>query len=322
MTDLTIKDEFTNVQDLQAKLLTEIHILRLNIDLSLLNAEIANHQQVHASVDSNIFTKVTYGVKNEFNNIKTEKLNKEKDVTVKKLEEFSNKQSDYDEIMLLIDKTFQTDDHGVSKYLFAITLVNELKEYYYEDISLKTVSAMLFKDEEVLKKLRNNFKDMYVKIGAQSLSQTQKYALGAAAGIAFASSVLVAPLLLAALTIPFSVGALTLATVTGISATVGSTYAAMTIKNKTDLKKDFKAMSYDEITYVLTMKTMLLDHAFTTLPEDKFKEYLNDVLLMTSDLKADSLYYALVEKTETEKNEKLTDAYYRFDKQMLKKYKL
>lgn len=320
--ELLKQEEFDQVNNLQNKLLEELHLLRLNIDLMLLNTEILNHQEILPTDDANMFTKVTYQVKNEINNIKSEKLIKQKENVELKINEISNKTVEYDDVMKLIEQTFENDENNISRFLFSITFVNEQKEYYYEDISLKTVSAMLWKDEAILKTLKSNFKDIYVKIGSQTLSSNQKYALTAAAGISLASAVLVAPVLLATLSLPLTLSAFTIATITGVSLTVGTTYASMSLINRKLVKDDFKKLNYDEITYILAMKSMLLDFSFKTLPLDEFKEALNDVLLMTSDLKSDSLYYALVEKTDSEKNEKLTDAYYRFDKHLLKKYKL
>ncbi|MFI3329753.1 MAG: hypothetical protein R3Y05_04630 [bacterium] len=316
------QQNYNSINNSQSRLLEELHLLRLNIDLMLINTEILNHQEVIPTDDANIFTKVTYQVKNDINSIKTEKLVKEKEIVEYKIKQISEKTVDYDEVLDLINETFKEDENDISRYLFSITLVNEQKEYIYDDISLKTVSTMLWKDESFLKSLKISFKEVYVKIGAANLSDKQKYALTAAAGISIASCVLVAPVVLATLSLPLTISAFTIATITGVSLTVGSTYAGMSVMNKTLVKKDFKQLNYDEITYILAMKSMLLDYSFKTLPPEGFKEYLNDVLLMTSDLKSDSLYYALVEKTDSEKNEKLTDAYYRFDKHLLKKYKI
>lgn len=52
----------------------------------------------------------------------------------------------------------------------------------------------------------------------------------------------------------------------------------------------------------------------------EFKEYLNDMLVLLGDLKSDSMYYSLVEKTEKDKHKKLTDAYHRLDKMLLEKF--
>ncbi len=321
MSLLPSKNDYENINNLQTQLMQELHLIRLNIDLMILNAELLNYQVIHANEKSSIFTKVTYGVKNEFNNIKSEKLNKDKEIVEQRIKEISDKTVDYDETIELIEKTFKDDEYGISRYLFSLTFVNDVKEYLYEEISLKTVSTMLYKDETILKKIKNDFKDTYIKIGSQSLSTTQKYAIGVAAGLALASAVIVAPVVLASISLPLTLSSFTIYTITGVSLTTSVTYSAMKINNRTDIKNDFKKLNYEEITYILALKSLLLDYSYKTLEKDKFKEYLNDVLLLTSDLKADSLYYALVENNDLEKNQKLTDAYYRFDKQMLKKFK-
>lgn len=324
-----IEEKFNKTNNSNKDLLEAIDLVRLNVDLSIINEEIEKNKQVHATEDSNFFEKVTLGVVNEFKGSKLEKFEKQQKETLARISELSNQSLTYKDVVEMINKTFENDENSMARYLFSVTLIAEQKEYIYNQESEDAVSLMLWGNSTFLGQIKIAFKETYLKIGNAGLTNNQKFVLGASAAALLVTSVALAPILIAASTaitvgaiaLPFGFSAITAACVFGSGLTLGTTYAGMKVFNKEQVKNDFKGLNYEEVTYVLALKSMLLEYGHKSMDEENFKEYLNDVLLLTSDLKADSLYYALVEKDNIERNEKLTEAFYRFDKEMLKKYR-
>lgn len=323
-----IKQVINETTELNKKLLDKIHIYRLNYDLNIINNEILNNEKEEVNSKTNIFEKVASSVKNEIKETKLEKLNKQLKETNKRLEEVNNENITFDDLLKLVDKTFKKDSDDLSKYLFSISIIASNNEYFYADKSEGSVSILLWENASLLENIKKEFKSNFVKITSLGLSNNQKLVLAGTAGATLIASLLVAPSILSSvgkaavgtLILPTGVTAITAACILGAGLSATTTYAGMKILNKEKFKEDLKKLSYEEISYILTVKALLLTHAKNVMSEDNFKEYLNDILLLTSDLKSDSLYYALVEKDDIERNEKLTEAFYRFDKILFKAY--
>lgn len=312
--DNTIKE----TSELNNKILDAIHLFRLNFDLRVLNEELEKNQKETVSSKSNIFEKAAKNIKNEIKSNKSEKLQKNLDETTKLLSDLGNKDISYDELLEMTSKGFKDN---ISKLLFSISLVLEEKEYFYDEQSESTISMMLWEDVAYLENLKKDFKANYIKISSTNITSNKTILLGASACASFVTSLSSNPTFLDNLAVSNvkNDASNTIATLVALSLTKDTLYSEMKTINKEQLKTDFTKLSLEEVSYVYSVKSILIDFILNT-NKTAFKDYLTDILSLTNDLKAVCLTNALVNKTNIESNEKLIDAFYRFEKDLLKKH--
>lgn len=319
---MVIEEKFEEIKLDFQDLLDAIHYLRVNKDHEIIKEYLDKNKIIDVHEDSKFFEKISTTVTNEIKNqttLKYEKLEKEILKRKKGLKVVS-----YKDVTNMINELYKDDEHNLQKYLLSITLVNSENKYKYSKESEKYISVLLWNDENFLDNIKKSYKETYFSLGNTALTSEQKMFIGIATAAILLTAIAVAPLTLGsaivgAISAPLAIGSfLATGAVTGLTA--GISYATMKLENKVKLKSDFKKLKFDEITYVLTLKAMLLEYAHKSMTQLDFKEYLNDTLLLTSDLKADMLYCGLVEKEDISKNENASEVFYKFDKRLYKTF--
>lgn len=336
------EDAFKQTQKNQEVLLKKIQLLRHYADLNATDAALAKNVGTAVPINAGFFSKVTGNVSNTYKNNQTSKLTPQRMVIEGLIKNLSYYEYSYENLQRLVNAMFSNDNGNIAKTVFSLTVLSDEKHYYYKDYSLRVASYLLWNDYEFLHNLKKEFEKKYKKLSDNGLSTGQVIALVGVTSIAALSAGLaVAPLFVGGAGVSASVATSTLAgagallgtemmsvgmQVSGLTVLVltggsmGLTYTSLKAYNNYDIRKEMKKLSYNEITYFVTLKSIQLDMAQKTMSSTEFKEYLNDMLVLLGDLKSDSMYYSLVEKTEKDKHKKLTDAYHRLDKMLLEKF--
>ncbi len=341
--EVKVKEQINEIEEKQKKLLYLVKFVRTHVDFSRTKDELDKHNIVSVRSDAGLFSKLGSSVKNKYESGQITKYQNQLTVVSRKLDSFDckNHNEKYDEFKKITNELYKEKEDDISKLLLSIQIITENDEYFYKEESLDQVSLMLWNNAKFLSNLKDRFKKLYCQIANVGLSDTQKIALIgggviltaatcglASAGIAFlgAGAVGGAAFTAGLATLGGSFGMAgglgLLVAVGGVSLGAGAllTYGGLTTYNKQKIKQDFKKLSYNEVTQFLTIKYLQLEHASRIMTKDEFKNYINDTLVMTGDLKSESLFLALVEDQEVDKNSKLTDAYHRFDKTILNKF--
>lgn len=316
---MSIENTIKETNELNNKLLNAIHLYRLNYDLRVLLEELEKNKQENVSTKSNIFEKAAKNIKNEIKSNKSDKLQKNLDETKELLKEQNNKDISYDDLLKLFNKSFK--DNELSKLLFSISLVIEEKEYFYDEQSESTISMMLWEDVSYLENLKNNFKTNYIKISSTNITSNKHILLGASACASFVTSLSVNASFLDNLAVNVkSDKSSTIGALIALGLSKDTNYETMKTVNKEQLKSEFSKLSLEEVSYIYTIKSLVAEYVIKNLDKTTSKNYLNDLLLLTNDLRANCLYSALVNKVDVDSNEKLIDVFYRFEKDLLKKH--
>lgn len=312
-------------KELNEQLLKYIDNFRLHADFHIINEELEKNVLEDVDTKGNFFEKTASKVKNEIKENKTEKLNKQL-VTVKtKLQNCENEVT-HEQLRSLITSAFGNDEVNILKYLFSITLISTNVEYFYEERSEAIISDLLWGDSEYLEELHKSIRNTFIRITSLNISTNQKLLFGGVAGdssvepLLLASSILVSTSKIKAddFELP-ELNSVTAAALIASGLSQGTTYDGMRVSNREKMRADYKDLTFESITFILTVKVLLL--AFMkNINKEEFNNYLNDTLLLSSELKADTLYYALIKRVEIPRNEDLLNAYHRFDDILFKTY--
>ena len=227
----------------------------------------------------------------------------------------------------LIESLFKNDKYGLSKLVFASSIIlDDEYEYRYVDEGLEDVSILLYGDGKTLSMIKKSLFDNYNAISPKSLSNVQK---GILLGVAVSSVVGVAsiPLILtpgSAVAAGLAahgfaaVGAITLESVLMSAAITGIVYGGMKLYNDEKVKMEFKKLSPEKNALYLALQCTYIERIKSQLPEDEFKEQLDSILKNLSTLKGDLDYYLFVEKESTKENKEKIKSFHEFDNRLSK----
>ena len=253
----------------------------------------------------------------------------QKDETIDKaLKEFEEKNPHVIELADaegLIDRLFKDDNYGLSKLVFASSIIlDDEYDYKYVEEGLKDASVLLYGDEQTLLVIKKQLYDNFNAISPKSLSSVQK---GILIGVAAASvvGVLSMPVILApttaaaaALASHGAIGALTLESVLVSAAITGIVYGGMKLYNNEKVKAEFKSLSPEKNALYLALQCTYIERIKSQIDEDEFKEQLDSILKNLATLKSDLDYYYFVEKESTKENKEKIKSFHEFDNRLSK----
>ena len=221
----------------------------------------------------------------------------------------------------LIESLFKEDKYGLSKLIFASSVIlDDEYEYKYVDEGLQDVSVLLYGNEETVPEIKKQLFDNYDAISPKSLSNVQK---GILLGVAVTSAigVLGMPLLLVpgAVTLSaLSIQGITLESVLMSAAITGIVYGGMKLYNDETVKAEFKKLAPEKNALYLALQCTYIERIKSQLDEDEFKEQLDSILKNLSTLKGDLDYYLFVEKESTKENKEKIKSFHKFDDRLSK----
>ena len=221
----------------------------------------------------------------------------------------------------LIETLFKEDKYGLSKLIFASSVIlDDEYEYKYVDEGLQDVSVLLYGNKETLPEIKKQLFENYDAISPKSLSSVQK---GILLGVAATSAVAVLgmPLLLVpgAITLSaLSVHGITIESLLMSAAITGIVYGGMKLYNDETVKAEFKKLAPEKNALYLALQCTYIQRIKTQLEEDEFKEQLDSILKNLSTLKGDLDYYLFVEKESTKDNKEKIKSFHKFDDRLFK----
>ena len=221
----------------------------------------------------------------------------------------------------LIETLFKEDKYGLSKLIFASSVIlDDEYEYKYVDEGLQDVSVLLYGNKETLPEIKKQLFENYDAISPKSLSSVQK---GILLGVAATSAVAVLgmPLLLVPGAITLSaltVHGITIESLLMSAAITGIVYGGMKLYNDETVKAEFKKLAPEKNALYLALQCTYIQRIKTQLEEDEFKEQLDSILKNLSTLKGDLDYYLFVEKESTKDNKEKIKSFHKFDDRLFK----
>ena len=289
---------------------------------------------------------------NLFRRKETQRLSEKKkqcqDSIDKFLSECQNEGVKLDEVITeaslreLIDKVFENDKFEFQKINFAMNLCLQeeeaSEEFIYGDETLYDISSLLFGDPMRMECIKENFYKNFKELSNGNFWERNKYLLiGSGISLAFIS--ILTPVAL-------GVTALTSGAVTSCLAQIGSCVpgligtgiakvTAMTIlssaviysgvlagvgidgmiKSK-QVKDAFRQLKPNDLAALLAMKATLINFGMENMDDDECKKELDKCLSSLNDLRADSEYMLIVEKSDADSSKKKIKICNRFIKQL------
>ena len=223
----------------------------------------------------------------------------------KEIDKFNSKNEkvmDVDSAKSLVASMFANDKYGLTKLLFAVTVIlDDEYSYEYVDEGLEDVSETLYGDKVALPKIREQLDVNYRALSLTSLAGLNRSALTGVAGAWMALTLVFAPM------------------VAVTSAIVGAVAAhELLSKNREKIKEEFKKSSSQNNAFYLALQLTYLQRIKETLNEDEFKEEFDSILKNVQELKSDLDYYLFVEKEATKDNKDKVRAFHEFDNRLVK----
>lgn len=253
------------------------------------------------------------------------KLAEDIDAEIKKFEENHQNVIDDEAALSLVDELFKEDKYGMTKLLFASTIIlDDEYNYKYVEDGLAAISNILYQNKESLAEIKKQLFENYNAIAPNVLSNTQKGILmGVAAasliGIVTMPAIMSVGLSATALAAhSFGIGAITLETVLISAAITGFTYGGMKLYNDAKIKKEFLELSPEKNAFYLAIQCTFIQRLKEQASEEEFKEQLDSILRDLGVLKSDLDYYLFVEKESTKENKAKVKSFHEFDNRLLK----
>lgn len=343
MTEI-ISREINEINDKQKRLFLGCQYARLSIGLDVVNKELKENEPISLNGTETFFVQTKTAAKNAIKNAAREGLLKQKATIEKQLAEFSQRHSysefasGYDELEKLASDVYKSDKYDLAKMVFSATLVFDGEyKYQYHTVGLRNISRVLWGDESKLLNIEESIRNIYKDLTKQPFNTTQKVVLGAAVGLAIVTAV--SPLLLpigAGAAPEITGGLAALGTEIGIGGTmlegisllalaetaldiiaVGCVYGGMKAYNKISAQKTFREIKWNDAAHILAIKCYLVRSSKYTMPEELYKESINEMLQIIQDLKADTDYVLLVEKENIENNKNKIQVFHNLDKKLM-----
>lgn len=271
---------------------TNLTYCRLKAELAIIEEEIAGNQPLPLNEEQNVFKKALNAIATEVENERRRKavqeLTAEKKTALEALALFEREHGgkelalsqDLEKLKAFMQKElFKRDAYGLAKMQFALMLaLDEPYAYQRPEESLQIVSLLLFDDPKRMNVLYTCFRANF-----KSIQQTPRDDLQAELLLGM-SALSVVPF-----SLPLSILSMG---ATGVLAVWQHT------RNQKRLKAALDSLSTDEIHTFLAIKLTLIQQSKGVMPEEKWKELIDDFLKYVNNFRSDSEYEWLVEQLD------------------------
>lgn len=337
--DDSVAQTFVAQTDKQAKLAAAIALYRYNLELKMIEDEIAGNSPIPTQNDSKVKRAIIDGTVNAFRRKETQRLSKKKTQCLDNISAFLAKckadgieLADVDEnaVRQMADEYFASDNFGLQKISFAMYLClqddPEGIEYVYGDATMKNVSNILFGDAMRIRRIKEKFYENYKELSNGDFWERNKYFI-IGTGVSIALVAVLTPIALGATAAssavvtsclaqlghaaPGLIGA-GIARVTGM-AVLGSALfggAALATVGFGELirseqtKEAFRKLQPSDVAALLAMKATLIDFGKPLMDDEKCKKELDECLMGLNDFRSDAEYMLIVEKCDAENSKK------------------
>lgn len=315
------------------KLLKTLQYMRVVYANNLVDNQIEKKQLVESDKKDGFLKNLGTSLSNSLKKGSLKNLNTKKKKITTTLENFK-KVDIYNgdkEVIYAVQNLFKEDVYNLEKTLFSLNVIfdNEIS-YECEKESLNYISSILWNEESYLSKLKSEVEDIYMDIAKQPLSTRQKVILG---GVIAGAALTIFSLGVSTL------GALSASAFTHTLATLGgtmaggisvyatavvlltgligtTTYIAMNEHNKSELRKQFRKMKYEEMAIIISIRAYMMKITKTRMPLDLYKEKTDELLQMIQDIRSDTEYSLFVERNDIEENKKKIKVFHNLDNKL------
>ena len=258
--------------------------------------DMQSSEPVHIENERNAITRFFAGIINEFaNNVRrknTLELSAEKANALEVLTSFEKSVSekeldlakDIDKFKTFLNKkAFKKDKYNLKRNSFALSYVMNVAKENDRIEGLEAVSGVLFDDAGYMTDLFRKFEKNFYGIQKPTVGELEAGLIGGL-GVWSLSSWSI---------IPIAIG--------GIATLVSG------IVNRLEMKKAFATLSTDELHAYIAMKLTLIEEAREVMPEEEWKNLVDDMLKYVSNLRGDAEYNWLIEKVDGKRNKELIE---------------
>lgn len=311
-------------------------LYRMNRDLAAVDAEMEKKRPKDTESTDFLTKAFNDGVMNPINRLQTKGLSDEKQAILDRIFGFEKKCADEgidltecretEEVKTAVRTFFEDDKQGFGRVVFALRFaLDESVEYYDAQQTLADVSELLFEDRARIRELVCDLKENYACIGRTAPFGTfgsgLLVGLGAMSIFAVAGAPLIAMLGAAGgmldATCALSFGAWApVFTAAGVSLSVQSTAiasiailgtaalgrGAVRLSLDESAKAALRSLDTSEYQTLFALKATLVKYAKRTLPEEKFKDILDEHLRDADEVRADAEYVMVVEKLDAKRS--------------------
>ncbi len=329
-----------------------ITLYRHQLELQKIEDEISANKPVQTQNDNKFKRAIIDNTINAYRRNETRKLSDKKQQCKDAIAEFKQKCKENSvslsdsvtekKLNSMIEDFFSKDKFGFKRIYFAMNLCLQddgaKENFIYGDETLKDISVILFDDETRINSINEKFFENFNELTNGSFWERNKYFL-IGSGISLALVSVLTPVMLgvhaagSAVVIsclsqighcaPGIIGAglakVTAVTILSSAVLYGGIFAGVgvstLIKDK-QVKEAFRQLKPDDLAALLAMKTTLVEFAMPDMSDEDCKTELNACLSNLNDLRADSEYMLIVEKSDGDNSKKKIKICNRFVKRL------
>ena len=315
------------------ELFRRIQLYRLTYDLEVAQQKICKNRMSATSSADGFFTRLGAGVTNTVKNQRLKNLIPQEQAIRERITAFH---MSYPDITAASDAEIKSagtaiwsgsNQDTLLKTLFCLSVVQDIEyTYEYADDGLTALSIALWNDPEAMKKIKAEYRSVYVDIAKKPFTTTQKWMLGGVAALVLLTPVLAPVALSGASAAAISgglaglggsmvggIGVFAVAEMALDGLAIAATYGVLDASNKAKVRDEFRKMDFNTTATMLATKAYGLSVAKRLDVADTFKERINSVLGLIEDLKGDTDYVLYVEKQRIDDNKKKIQLFHNFD---------
>ncbi|MDE5756922.1 MAG: hypothetical protein K2I23_07520, partial [Clostridia bacterium] len=338
--------------DKNRRLTASITLFRHQQELRIVEDMMSENKPIPTQNDNKVKRAFIDGTVNLYRRKETQRLSEKKKQCSDNIDRFvaecNNNGIKVDEeiteesLKALINSVFENDKFEFQRINFAINLClleeESSEEFVFGDETLYVVSDILFGDMMRIEYIKENFYKNFKELSNGNFWERNKYLL-IGSGVSLALISVLTPLAL-------GVGAASSAAVTSCLAQIGhcapaligtgiAKVTAMTIltsaviyggmlagvgvdgilKNK-QVKDAFRQLKPNDLAALLAIKATIINFSMENMDDDECKKELDKCLSSLNDLRADSEYMLIVEKSDADSSKKKIQICNRFVKRL------
>ena len=343
---------FVEQNDKNRQLTASITLFRHQMELKMVEDMMSDNKPIPTQNENKVKRAFIDGTVNLYRRMETQRLSEKKKQCSDNVDRFvaecQNNGIQLDEeiteesLKALANSIFENDKFEFQRINFAINLClqeeESSEEFVFGDETLYVVSDILFGDMMRIENIKENFYKNFKELSNGNFWERNKYLL-IGSGVSLALISVLTPVAL-------GVGALSSAAVTSCLAQIGSCaptligtgiakITAMTIvssaiiyggmlagvgvdgllKHK-QVKDAFRQLKPNDLAALLAIKATIINFGMENMDDDECKKELDKCLSSLNDLRADSEYMLIVEKSDAECSKKKIQICNRFVKRL------
>lgn len=338
--DVNISKAFIEQNDKNRELTASITMFRHQLELKRIEDMMAGNKPIPTQNENKVRRAIIDNTVNLYRRKETQKLSEKKKQCCDNIENYKaeclsngielQEVVTEDNLRALIDVVFENDKFEFQRINFAMNLcLNEeeaSEKYVFGDETMYDVSELLFGDEMRIDCIKENFYKNFKELSNGNFWERNRYFI-IGSGISLALISVLMPVALgihaagsAAITsclaqighcAPGLIGAgvakITAMTILSSAVIYGGVLAGVgldgLLKSK-QVKDAFRQLKPDDLAALLAMKATLINFGMENMDDDECKKELDECLSSLNDLRADSEYMLIVEKSDADCSKK------------------